>query len=131
MKKDINKIIHQIRKEVSNLNNALEILEVARHSIKREKYCKKYKIDYVKFMQFYQTARNEILMYPVIIHGMKAIIDLRRNIKKEYEVLHENIVQILQEMIEKAKEQDKPAINEMEKVLADLKKDKPKVKTNG
>ena len=80
-------------------------------------------------MQYYQTARNEILMYPVIIHGMKAIIELRKKTKQEYKTLHENIVKILQEMIEKVKEQEKPAINEMEKILADLKKDK--VKTDG
>ena len=128
MKKDINKIIHQIRIETTNLNNALEILEVARHSIKREKYCKKYKINYVKFMQLYEKARNEILMYPVVIHGMKAIIELRNKTKKEYKVLNKNIIEILQKMIEKVKEKEKPAINEMEKVLIDLKKDKEKTK---
>lgn len=123
MKRDMNRIIDQIRSEVANLNEALTVIEVSQNSIKRDRYCKKKKISYSQFMGMFTMARNEILMYPVVVQGMKAVIDLKKSTKKEYESVHKNIIDILTDLIEKAKQKDTPEIKKMEKVLQEVKGD--------
>lgn len=118
-KQDVNTIITKIREETSNLYDALQIIEVSHSSIKREKYCKKYNISYTDFMNIYNRVRNEIMMYPVVVNTMKAIIDQRNKTKKEHDTLYKMIIDILQEMIEKVKNQKNES--ELEKMKSYVK----------
>lgn len=127
MKKDINKIIEDIQKEVKNLDAALYVIEISSSSVKRERYCKKFKLNFQGYMKLYEQARNEIIMYPVILNCMKGIINLRGKTQREYETLKENIMEILNDMIDKVKkEEQNTKITEMQEFLKDLNNKKPK-----
>lgn len=123
-KKDINPIIESIQKEVRNLNAALYVIEISQNSIKRERYCKKFKLNLNQFLALYNQARNEIMMYPVQLNAMKAVINLRGKTKKEYNTLQDNVYEILNKMIDKVVEAEKESkLNEMEKFLNGLEKE--------
>ena len=123
--KNLNEIITRIQIEITNLSEALEIIEVSQNSIKRDRFCKKRSMSYTQFMRAFTRAKNEILMYPLLYHTQQAIINMRKSTQKEYKILHDNTVKVLKEMISKVKEREKPkSVDAMETLLNDLKEEK-------
>ena len=120
-KKNLNEIITRIQIEITNLSEALEIIEVSQNSVKRDRFCKKRNMSYTQFMKAFLRAKNEIFMYPLLYHTQQAIINMRKSTQKEYKILHDNTVKVLKTMIDKGKEKKLKSVDNMEKLLSDLK----------
>ena len=105
--KDYDQLLAKIHKESMELRSIIEMIEVSKHHIVREKYCKKNGLTYDKFMTLYQRGLGEIMNYPIVVGVMENIIHRNPWRKNQYYRLADRVINSFRELLNLKKKEVK------------------------